>query len=767
MTSVGYGLSTYGSSPYGGSGGLFDLVAASSSSNTTVDVEFSKPLLTNPASTSPASYSIPGLYVTGAVFIDPSIIRLYTSTQIGTTYTVTVAPGVLSEDAEALSRNSGTFVGTLASVPVVVSNLVASTWCEGRKIKLTWEVPSDETIKGLAILRRKRAWPYSLTDDTSDAIYHGSVITSYEDSGATLSNPDQLLEENEFYYYVVVLIRIGDLIDYTEDSRTVGLSLKTFDAKGWWLKHTPQVYKKLDRLPSEEGGGDSALDEWYTVAGCWLNLMHGWNNAIDTMGDIDRTRYDMLESKLAAWGTLPEGATYDFDTSRRMLHYLPHQYKIKGSCPGIVEAVTMLTGWASFCVDLDGSVTCIDGASSLEMFDDTLDHTETLPRVLDDPWTSANTAFTGTLGSFSPTTWELGEWTGGKFRGCIGDVGCIYDSDTDRVFLSAPPVVATLMADTTGDGYVLSVDTTKGLYPNLSIQVREPWANGRGWIAEILSLTSNQITLKANQGVGVVAAGAVISISKTGVRGEYLGRFSSASALTGDARTYEDVQASWVENQWVGFYVKFSDNSEHPVVSNDETTVTVGGTPPNLTGDYAIGLEWEPSVDFATRVAKPRVTLFGASWSSIYEPTLNLEASGSIYDPHTYTWQGPGTTLQGAWGPSDVGVFITEPNVIYLSGKTEFKMSGNVLLLDSTQPQPAINELAGMYLNPNQNQSQLFKISSNTATEVTLEGDASTLSVVGQVYYVVSERNANRIKRLFARLPEFMEHGAKPRILFF
>jgi hypothetical protein len=91
----------------------------------------------------------------------------------------------------------------------------------------------------------------------------------------------------------------------------------------------------------------------------------------------------------------------------------------------------------------------------------------------------------------------------------------------------------------------------------------------------------------------------------------------------------------------------------------------------------------------------------------------------------------------------------------------------NVFQLDPNQDPPGVDGWVGMYLNPNQNQKQLFRIVANTATTVTVAGDITSLCIPGQRYYVLKKRDAMRYQRLDKRLrTEFTDADAKPHIFF-
>ena len=119
--------------------------------------------------------------------------------------------------------------------------------------------------------------------------------------------------------------------------------------------------------------------------------------------------------------------------------------------------------------------------------------------------------------------------------------------------------------------------------------------------------------------------------------------------------------------------------------------------------------------------------------------------------------------LLGAWGPCDLGIYVTTPGVALYRGRVTGV--GTTTITDSNLSL-TVDSLVGMYLNPNQNQGLLFKIVSNTATTIMVSGNVSRIARVRQGYVVLTPRDAQRYQRLQARIGEFVEDGIRPHILF-
>ena len=125
-----YGQDGYGTSPYGSvpSASSFRVVGASSLNTTAALVSFSFPInLGYPPFTNPANYVIPGLTVTGAAIYNATTVRLTTTPQSYSLYTVTVAQGQSGggDPLDPLYRTA-TFTGT-PSIPVFLPTGIRKT----------------------------------------------------------------------------------------------------------------------------------------------------------------------------------------------------------------------------------------------------------------------------------------------------------------------------------------------------------------------------------------------------------------------------------------------------------------------------------------------------------------------------------------------------------------------------------------------------------------------------------------------------------------
>lgn len=828
----GYGSAPYGTAPFGGPPVALNLLTAVPPSAKVVDLTFSEDVSPLPIVQDVASYGIPGLSLVGAVQVSPRTVRLYTSSQTaGVRYTVTVSSAFEDTTGAPIVGTQAQFLGLGPGDAYTVSGLTARTDCRGKGIYLAWKNPVSPSVpQKLLLVRRLRAWPFDLTD-AYDTVYEGAPLEGWMDSGVgmpltTLASPAVVgatsmtvtsatgftsamavrvetvnalreydtpvitrvsgavlsldrplthayaagarvarslpLLPQTYYYYRVLVSTLSSPAprdyDIRDETRTFALSIDEYESKdSFFWAESPVEYKKKDLASTADGGGAGFLDQFYSVMGCWLNLLRGYANAIQLLGDDSKAPYPALRAKNLSLGFEPEGEAYDYDIPRRSLLSLAYIFKRKGTCPGIVEVVRMLTTWDATCVDLSQN-TCANGAVALQTWDgESLYETRTalasaVPQTRNG--SAGSVTFTDTA-----QTWEPSVWAKGSVRSALGDVLCLDDNTNTTLTTSAPRAIATV---TGASGTVITLSSVAAVLPHMTLEFQ--FASGIPAIAEVLSVNAgaNQVTLRAAL-PATPPNGSTVSIQKSVLRTEY-GPVTSGCTASGHVLT--DGAAAFVENQWKGYQIICSDNVVRTVTSNTGTTLTCNGTNLPATPSYAIAYQYAGGSTFASRLPVEKYHVMNGTHATLLDPVLDVRDIGSLYDPFSRTWQGPNSTLLGAWGPSDVGVYILS-SVVLGSGRASICV-GAVFTLDPASPPPDVNALVGDFLNPNQNQEQLFEIVSNTATTVTLTGDVTSLLEPGQFYYVLSPRDTLRFRRLLVRLKdEFTDSDSRPRVLFF
>lgn len=779
--------------------------------------------------TSIGSYGFDNDLVGLAVVQDsPTQVTVYTRNHSpGTVYRVTVSSLVVSATPESLSVYSAIFTGAAPPTKTLVSNAEAKSVCSGLAIELSWDNPDVALVSNM-IVRSAKGWPFDLTDP-HDVVYAGPPLEAFLDTGiqststtvaapaavgdlsvtianaAGFANGDSVRFESvtgllpyhidtnttiagvvihlsspltialsvgdrvshsepllpqTFYYYLILASTDGLTFDIGDASMTSALSIDVFSGKDWFKARTPAEFLTSDLKEIADGGGAGMLAKLYEVMGCWLNLMRGHLNSMSLANDPDRMPFSLIGQRSESLGMSQEGLSFDNVIGRRPLVQLTQQYKIKGSCNGIVHASYMLVGWDVRCVEF-GDMGCVDGGTLLDTWDGLSE-------------CSANTTSTLTVQVISATgqaeitdtskAWTPSLWVEANLRGGIGDVACVEDNDADTLTMLAPRNITTtrIAALVPGDTSV-QINSVAGIFAGMTIQIVGTVPTLGVYpseIVEVKDILAPLIIELCTPVKGNYPVGSLISVQKSIIRSEYLGR----TTATGAGTVLTDVHARWTDHQWKGYKLLDSANTLFTIEDSDGTSVTVtAGAPAN--GQYAIAVDFTLGGSFAARTPHYRYQVCGGIHTTVFEPTMDLEEGGTSTDPFDYVYGGPGLNLGGVWAPYDVGVYV-EGNVPVSSGVVS-TVAGAVLDLDPTQIPPSVNDWVGLFLNPNQNQEQMFEILANDATTVTVAGDISSLAVAGQAYYVLTSRDYARFRRLSSRLrKQFSSTDVRTHVLF-
>lgn len=645
---------------------------------------------------------------------------------------------------------------TLAAAAGATSLTVASS--SGFTVGMSVRV---ETLNG--------ARPYDLRTVTNvpDAthVVVGAISTALG-VGARVSRSEPLEAQTYYYYTVLASDDAGPyLYDIDNASRVSALSMDVYPGKQWFLDNVPKHSLELDYKATSEGGGGGFLDKWFTVMGCWLNLMRGNLNALKLAGDPDAAPFHVLPAKNLDFGISAEGFAYDFDIARRPLAALAYIYKRKGTCAGVVETVRMFTKWDAECREF-GFNQCRGGPSDVKTWDGISQVDTGVEGAVTFVQKATSNDGTATFRD-SSKAWGVNLWQEGTLRGWLGDIACVDTNTADTLTLLPPKGVTVLSADAVAPTVTLNVASTAGLRPGMTIQVTEVTDPGIGYyLSEILEIGAiavsgapGQLTLCVPT-VNTFHAGSKVSIGKSRIR---LERVNTASSV---GQVMTDTGAKWTDGQWVGFKALDANNVKHNILSNTGTTITVdGAAPPAGPASYSIAYDFTLGAAFANRVPLGKYKVGNGDHSTWFEPTYDIEVRGTTYDPFNRLYNGPGAVLTGVFGPNDVAAYILT-NVTVAQGQAA-SATGAVFTLDPSQPAPGVNAWVGYFLNPNQNQEQLFEILENDATTVTVAGDTSSLLVSGQYYYVLRPRDKVRFQRLTRRLrKEFTDTDVRVHVLF-
>jgi hypothetical protein len=489
----------------------------------------------------------------------------------------------------------------------------------------------------------------------------------------------------------------------------------------------------------------------------------------------------------ASLGFTGEGLSYDYDALRRTFSSITSVYKKRGTCPGVQQLAQLLVRWATVCVEF-GQSNCIgltnakvwDGVSALDFGADSV--TNTITQVVTNVQGAA--LFTDpSKGTFiGPVPWSVTDrWADGKVRSSLGDVLCVQASEatasvSGTLTIREPYAYVQLTAPALVGATSVVVDDIRGFQPGQRIQLINSVTYApsayRSEISDIavagINVATNTVTLRRPLQYAYLS-GARVTLQTTILRKEF-----SGLATTVVAATITDTGVFWTQNQWTGYKLLYVDGVVRNIVSNTFNTVTVTGAPMAASGsnDYRIAYNFSAGT-FSTATAYLGYRVGNGVHTSIFEPTWSLYLVAEPNDPRNRLWQGPGSTLLGAWGPTDVGIYVTAtvdgggPGTVASGKQGTVGVQTSRLVLDPIGYRNAgYPSLVGYYLNPNQNQTTFFEVLIDNGTSLVVAGDISSFVVSGQPYYVLSKRDMNRFLALQKRVfYEFTDTDVRPRLL--
>lgn len=726
------------------------VVSAASASNTSVTVTFDQNINADAVLRNRHSYFIDGgLFVEAVVVTSATVVTLTTSKQVGSrAYKVTVSSGVRSTPGlEYLnpSRSSAAFTGTTGDADYVVSDLEARTWPGGAQIDLFWTNPTSPVTTLTKIVRRQHSYPLNDTDDGT-VVYNGAALTSAAD---VPKHSDTGLVAGKFYYYLVLVKHAGSVSwEVTSDSRVSGFaSSGALDSRGFISRMVPANYLTRD----EEAPGSGTLGKILDLLGGFTDQMRSVMNSIRASIDDEEKPYELVKWESRAMGFEPEGEQYDFEIPRRVLLQLQQLWARRGTTVGLIQAVNALTKWDCTLTEYG-----IEGRSrSFGMWDsDVSEETRTMAPA-------GSIAFSLTDGA---AAWAVNAWVNGRVLDSMGNwLDVLSNTATVLTYkaLSASGTIyrTTLAANVAINATTATLTSVYGLLVGQRVQLYDS-ATANAQVVEITAINpATKVITFWNRAL-------VAFTSATGTAGwEIIKAESSMTGTVPGAEPAGEITVAtpggvmlWLYGQWIGYYFRDSGGTNHLITGSDATKIYYNAAEGVIpVGDVIIAKSFSganPQLTYTVIETGYRPTMF--------DPRFDWELRGTRLDPFFY-FSGALLPLMGDYGPCDVGVYITTTGITDVLSRPS-SVSGGVLTDASASF--TVNALAGKYLNPNQNQTRMVKILSNTATTITVGEDISGTVVAGVPYYVMTERNKLRFERLNKRLPEFLPGEVKARVLF-
>ncbi len=384
---------------------------------------------------------------------------------------------------------------------------------------------------------------------------------------------------------------------------------------------------------------------------------------------------------------------------------------------------------------------------------------------------------------------NVDDFAGGRARSAVGDEGCVQSNTADTLNFAAPTILGTI----SGVVADVSVTVTKHVFfvPGVVVQLTHPSDTELSVMVEVadvveVSPTESRLDIVKGQVFGAGFVGGGVSVAQNFLRPEVV-YGTSADPLHFSALYFsvtpdgvlalQDVAvpgALWVESQWKGYKAAlggdFSGQPALTVYDNTQDTLVFNtGSAKSTTDDLVLAVAFDYTVDapFASRVPVWRMTALSRGMTTTLEPTLDYERKGTPWYGHNPLVQDDAASaLGGGWTPADVGIKVTTPGLVDFWAKAgALDVTGEVLTVLTPTPM-VVNEHAGKFLNPNQNQVALFKILSNTATSIPVDAPMGGMFSVSELAYVIGPRVAVKYERALAQMKKFVNSDVRLHIIF-
>jgi hypothetical protein len=749
--SFGYGL--YGGGPYGGGAPALMLSApylvSSSPSNGAAGVAITAPVTFTVAApagidTTSLNFTLDGQQaIVGGTFLAGYAGSLTTNPDGSVTVSVTTHPsfsvGTVYGFIQVLdgSGNKGNLIFKFTLVVSRLTALLTKTWCDGNRIDLFWTLPAGVTQ--VRVRRSQYSYCRFVTDPGVD-VYQGAPISAFVDGPGPVpaSYPTgtvqstTALQAGTFYYYTI-FISFSSGATYrwcwTPGCQVSGLSIKPYTTLygNYVYNLLPSTFRKRDADPTR-GADRFLMRDYCAMLQCAVNVYRGWLESIPLLNDPDNMPAGRIGDTgningfLAArsWDLgMPPTQGYDAGVLRRIAAGLTVVLKQKGTCPGLVSLTKMFTTWDSNCVEtilpscgIDRVLTTWDGVSYRDTVQATI---------------AAQNATLGT-GSLSVQTSSL------------------YQGNGTAYPLSALPTTAS------GSPTVACIMDAMGTFACVS----NVGAASAG--AQVLTLTNSAAQMRsAITGTGVGAGTGPYTFTITSIdHASYPWQYP-----------YPAAAPQWGQNAWAGYVVKDSLSNTYTVKSSAATSggttvlTMVGGAP--ASGAFTLAAAFD-SVTLAPLFQAEMVI---GSFSYTLNPRwdLRLTADGAA-GPWSF-FSGLGSMLAGPFAATSADVTVWVHNVAQVYGT--LTSVATTQATDSTQAW-ITNQWAGYFLLANWNQTNLFRIVANDATNLYLDvaegGGANTVSIAGSSYVILAETDALKYSRLVQVLNSFVPVDVRPLVKF-
>lgn len=616
-------------------------------------------------------------------------------------------------------------------VPVqTITNLVAKSWCDGRRVDLLWTNPPG--VVNLAICRSKNSY-CKFISDPSNIVYQGGPISGYVDGTGPIPSSypvgtaqgNKLLDEATLYYYTIFIsYETNPPFDWVwaANGQVAGLSVRDYYAiQGDYVYNLlPPNYRKADADPLR-GSDQFLLKRYCRVLQCQVNLIRGFNEVIPTTRDPDvmpagrigeaANQTGILEAQAWDLGMAQEKA-FDAGVLRRIAMSAISVYKKKGTCPGLVALTKMLTTWDSRCAEANEPDCGVD-----RLFY-TYDNISKINRLIVASNANNPVIAPGSIVLKTATVFLADGSTSDSLPGTdqgVGSVAFILDALGTFVCVNA-------VLDPSG-----LVQTIQFEDPTAVVRISIDTTGGTGGV-NFFQFTNSQISTTT-----------------------YPWQFPSP-----------DPPPQFGYNAFLGLVLKDSGGATFIITGSTNLAgivfLTVVGTPASGAARIAFNFDGSGNPLFAANLYTGE---FSLTLDPKWDARLDVETLSGPWS--LITALGSINTLGFAPTPADVTVWVQ--CIVSYEGNVE-GITANTLTDTAATWIP--NQWAGFYLNPNWNQPRLYKIVGNTINTLIVDStnspDLTTVATAavpggllpGSFYFILTENNSLKYSRLVAALPSFV-----------
>ncbi len=192
-------------------------------------------------------------------------------------------------------------------------------------------------------------------------------------------------------------------------------------------------------------------------------------------------------------------------------------------------------------------------------------------------------------------------------------------------------------------------------------------------------------------------------------------------------------------------------------------TLTLSG--PLVAGDKSVAVDFlnEPKT-YVLREPELHYKAYSGEHYWLFRVEFDARERGQLRDPFDVLWGGGALVGGSPLTPGDIVVWVAA------GVAEEVSVSTTVFpdrVIDSTKAWTP-GQWAGYFLNPNRNQTQLFRIVTNTATELILDPaeDITEVAATGESYFILDPMDALRYEALVATIPTILPFTTNAQIWF-